>query len=318
METAPVQQDLSLAKTRDIIEAIKNKKEFASAYKKANVIYLNGATQLLSTGGKYFEAAVDDEFKDHHISFDYEDGLTTNCTCKSTEWCSHKIAGLLHVGEYLSTHAFDAQPTGKTYTRDGMIKRVMDERRNKALKAEYKMSFADNKYGEHLLINEKGNRYKITLRDFENETGYCNCPDHKTNKLGTCKHLMFAFGKITKKLKKQKHDYPFIEIYLDSLNAYQISWHYNGQVPENERAIIERHFGQENRLIEEKTIQFLDFIKETEENKLFKIRSEVLAKIEDAFDLKLLNKLQDEATLDYSSINATLYPYQKQGVEFAT
>lgn len=66
----------------------------------------------------------------------------------------------------------------------------MAERREKAEKADYRIVFADNIYGEHKLTNEKGITYKITLRDFKNETGYIDNPDLKTNKLGTTKHLI--------------------------------------------------------------------------------------------------------------------------------
>ena len=33
----------------------------------------------------------------------------------------------------------------------------------------------------------------MLLRNFENETGYIDNPDLQTNKLGTTKHLMYAF-----------------------------------------------------------------------------------------------------------------------------
>lgn len=84
----------------------------------------------------------------------------------------------------------------KKYARQGMIKRVLAERRQKADKAEYRIKWADNIYGDHILTNERGVKYKVFLRDFENETGYSDSMDAKLNKPGTTKHIMFAFRQL--------------------------------------------------------------------------------------------------------------------------
>lgn len=66
-----------------------------------------------------------------------------------------------------------------------MINRVLKERRQKADKATYRIQWADNIYGDHVLTNEKGVKYKVFLRDFDRETGYSNSLDSQLNKLGT-------------------------------------------------------------------------------------------------------------------------------------
>jgi hypothetical protein len=73
---------------------------------------------------------------------------------------------------------------------------VLTERRQKADKAEYRIKWAGNIYGDHILTNERGVKYKVFLRDFENETSYSDSMDAKLNKLGTTKHIMFAFRKL--------------------------------------------------------------------------------------------------------------------------
>lgn len=95
----------------------------------------------------------------------------------------------MQIKEELNSTSPRVNAEGKAYTREGMMKRVLEERKTKAEDADYKIKFADNIYGEHILTNEKGVQYKITLRDFENETGYIDNPDLKTNKLGTTKHI---------------------------------------------------------------------------------------------------------------------------------
>ncbi|GHV54416.1 hypothetical protein AGMMS49579_14940 [Spirochaetia bacterium] len=84
----------------------------------------------------------------------------------------------------------------KKYSREGMIRRVLDERREKAEKADYRITWVDNIYGDHILTNESGIKYIVFLRDFEQETGYSNSADAMYNKLGTTKHIMYAFRQL--------------------------------------------------------------------------------------------------------------------------
>src|SRR5699024_4399028 len=148
---------------------------------------------------------------------------------------------LLQIKEEITNTEPRVHPEGKTYTREGMIKRVMQERRDKARRADYRIEFAKNIYGEHILTNEKGVRYKITLRDFENETGYIDNPDLRTNKLGSIKHIMYAFDQLKSDevlfdiLSKQ---YPFIEVFLDPLHDYRITWYYPHEVHPEIRSFL--------------------------------------------------------------------------------
>jgi hypothetical protein len=126
-----------------------------------------------------------------------------------------------------------------------MINRVLEERRQKADKAEYTIQWADNIFGDHILRNEKGGSYKIFLRDFEHETGYSDSEDAKLNKLGTTKHIMFAFQQL--KSDKQLYqrlskEYPFIEVFCDPLNDHKISWYFPGKMTDEERVLIMKFF----------------------------------------------------------------------------
>ena len=107
---------------------------------------------------------------------------------KPGEWNQYSYACLLQYEQELSVHAPKTRSVYKKYTRKGMIKRVLDERRQKADKASYRIKWADNIYGDHILTNEQGVEYKIFLRDFEAETGYSDSWDSRLNKLGTTKH----------------------------------------------------------------------------------------------------------------------------------
>ncbi|WP_299669561.1 DEAD/DEAH box helicase [uncultured Polaribacter sp.] len=201
-----------------------------------------------------------------------------------------------------------------------MRKRVLQERLDRAKKANYKVKLANNLFGEHTLINEKGKTYSITLRDFENKTGYINNIDWRTNKLGTTKHILYLFNYLEENLSKKKRltkKYPFIEIYTDPLNDYKISWYFPDFLEVEEQELLSSYFGNNKYIENSKIASFFSFIHASRDFHRIKIRKEVFEKIETFFENNELQQIEQQSTLDYSAINATLYPYQKEGVAFS-
>jgi len=210
---------------------------------------------------------------------------------------------------------------GRAYTRSGMIRRVLQERRTKAEKAEYKIKFANNLYGEHILTNEEGVKYRFTLRDFENETGYIDNADYKHNKLGTTKHIMFAFHRLKSKpalMKKMSKEYPFIEIYCDPLNDYNISYYYPHSLPKEAGKLIQTFFGKGTSISAFEEQKFLNFIDKAEAYPEIKIRIEVREKVEKAWTKALLQQLEKQTQPDWKWLKTEPFPYQKEGIVFAT
>ena len=247
--------------------------------------------------------------------------LTPAVKNKYVEWDRYSYACLLQYEQELSLLDPKEKIDHKKYTRQGMMRRVLDERMQKADKAAYRIRWADNIYGDHILTNEQGVQYTVFLRDFEAETGYSDSWDSRLNKLGTTKHIMFAF----KELKKDKmlfdsldKTYPFIEVYCDPLNDYKITWYYPHKLPAGEQLLILRHFKKKNCIgnSEAEIKSFLDFIEGAEEFETIRIRPEVREKVERAFEDSLLKELAKTRTPDYSAMKAELFPYQKEGVEF--
>lgn len=109
-----------------------------------------------------------------------------------------------------------------------------------------------NWYFKHILTNEKGAKYRIFLRDFENETGYSDSPDARKNKLGTTKHLMYAFRKLKETpglMKRMSTTYPFIEIYCDPLNGMRMVCDSTYLI--DEETMPDTHFNNEEVLVAE-------------------------------------------------------------------
>lgn len=238
-----------------------------------------------------------------------------------SDWNGYAIAALLLLEskitdlkpEYLSAH--------KKYSREGMIHRVIDERRQKALKEQYRFEFADNIYGDHWVYTDKGKRYKVFLRDFEQETGYSDSLDAQVNKLGTTKHIMAAFNRIKtdKRLfKKLSKELPFIEIYLDPVNDYRISKFSNASFPEELQELLHRFFGSRDYIENDRTKDFLPFLEEAANHEQIVIRPEVFFKIDKAYNRDMLSWLKSQFEIPYDQIKASLYPYQKEAVSFFT
>lgn len=311
-------QELIKAKITAIQEnKIVDKKTFIKAEK----LYKTDACMLLSLSGESFSVLVENGKRSQEIKIQKEeDNFFPMRKKKTLEWDEHSVAALLKIQEKLTAYGDVSDYPGKKYTREGMKKRVMGERVQRATDAKYKIVFADNIYGEHILYNERGIQYRITLRDFENEIGYINSLDLRTNKLGTTKHIMFAFAKLKKNrrlLKKLDKTYPFIEIFLDPLNDYKITWFYPHEMDKPVGQLIRKFFGKKQTLPSSKTKAFLKFIHAAEELDNIKIRSEVYEKVEREWSQEMLAKVQQTHTPDFDCVNAELFDYQKTGVNFA-
>lgn len=277
---------------------------------------------MLSYGPDTFDVLVNMEKADVEIRLQIKDSfIYFSRNGKSTVTTEMELAAAEFIVANINRLDMADLAEGRAYTRTGMIKRVLQERRIKAEKAEYKIKFADNIHGEHILINEVGARYKITLRDFENETGYIDNPDYRHNKLGTTKHIMFAFHKLKSKpamMKKMGKAYPFIEIYCDPLNDYHISYYYPHTLPKEEARLIKKFFGKQTFIPTASEANFLDFLKASQDYPDIKVRPEVTEKVDKAWNKKLLTQLAASTKPDWKWLKMEPFPYQKEGIVFAT
>lgn len=289
------------------------------------IIYNNGECQILSQSKERFELIVYDSSLSEPIEYaivvDGEVTIFPETKSELKGWNQYSYACLLQVENELHLLDPKANNEHQRYTREGMIRRVLEERRIKAEKANYHISWGKNIYGDHILTNEKGQKYRVFLRDFDNETGYSDSPDARKNKLGTTKHIMYAFKilkestEIQAKLGKV---FPFIEIYCDPLNDYKITWHFPYKLDFQEHKIISKYFKNKEFIEEKELLNFLSFIEEADELKSICIRPEVREKVELAYENKLLADIESRTTLNYNNINADVYDYQKRGVQFVT
>ena len=283
-------------------------------------IFNNNECQILSQSGERVEVLFSDGHHVDEVAILFEEFEGELLVANTMDvWNRYSYAALLLFQHEL--HILDEKEhlEHKRYTREGMIKRVLAERMQKALKAEYRIEFADNIYGDHVVVNERGVRYKVFLRDFENETGYSNSKDAEINKLGTTKHIMYVFNKLkeNKNLRgRLSHECPFVEVYLNPLNDYKITWFYPRPLPNETKTLIEKYFGEEKFIDNGAVDSFADFLTEAQQFSNIVVRPEVVKKIEKVWEQKALETIAQNYTPDFSQIKATLYDYQKEGIVF--
>ena len=303
----------------------------AAERKQGELLYGNNLCVLLSQSPKAVEFVILPQESNEesggsikhmlHIDEDEKDIIPVKNN-KTAEWDRYAYACLLRYDKELRGPVPKEAGEYKRYTREGMIERVLEERRVKAENAQYQIQWASNIYGDHILTNERGIEYTVFLRDFENETGYSSSADSAYNKLGTTKHIMYAFNKL--KSNKKLYDtldktFPFVELYCDPLRDYKISWFYPHELPKDEKKLITSYFDSPaGQFIEEKDVKkLLPFIEEAANYDNICIRPEVREKVERAYEESMLADLRKKTTPEFSCIKTELFPYQKEGIEFA-
>ncbi|MFP4471989.1 MAG: SNF2-related protein, partial [Bacteroidales bacterium] len=291
------------------------------AFRQGQSLYVNGQCSPLSMADRHYEFSVDDKYRDYLVKIDANENIHSSCTCSTAPMCRHRVAALMQLHELLKIESEDISAPGIRYTRKGMIKRVIEERKEKARLASYRIEFADNIFGEHILTNERGISYNLTFRDIERRHGYCSCPDYRTNKLGTCKHLIHAFENLQDHpglIPEQLPEYPFIEVFLNPFRDNKISWFYPEKLTGEIAELFYRYFGNNKFVEDEEVERLVGFFRNAEKHKQILVRPEVHRKVEQISEKAALERLKKERKPDFSLIKADLFPYQVEGVEFAT
>ncbi len=292
-------------------------------FRRGNYLIKNEMCTLVTEAGNKFDFIVEDRFSDFKVTVTVNnETVSYNCNCGShLNCCHHSAAALIKTTEILDDRIKNNSNEIGAYTRKEMIKRVLKEREKKAMNEEFEITFAENIYGIHKVKTKAHKVYNITIRDFNIGNGYCSCPDFKTNKLGTCKHLIYAIEKvknnfpINKLIKTQK--YPFTEVFCDPLYDYNISYFADKNISPEVKQLLNNYFGNKQYILEEDYPKFLRFLNKANEQKQILIRPEVIEKIDKYFEVESINKLSKSIKPDFSKIKANLFEYQKEGILFS-
>ena len=178
--------------------------------------------------------------------------------------------------------------------------------------------------GEYVVRNpKKHNEYKVVYRGANSEWNYCSCMDFKTSRLGTCKHIEAVKNCFIGKKGSHVHREipPYTSVYLSYRDERCVKIRIGSENKETYEQLAKDYF-DENHVLKEKAIaHFGTFLKQARKvSDTFRCYQDAIDFIVDIREKstreKLVKKYDDEK-LD-ELLKVKLYPYQKEGIRFAT
>jgi hypothetical protein len=110
-------------------------------------------------------------------------------------------------------------------------------------------------FGDYRCYSDSGREYRVEIRSLSERINSCNCPDHRINGLGTCKHVEAALYRLQHRRKRAYReaaaaDSPCIEIYLDRRdNRIRIRWPSNSKRRSRARDALSSFFSPDYLLL---------------------------------------------------------------------
>ncbi len=162
------------------------------------------------------------------------DRLYLNCTqCEVT--CEHMGAALSLILEEKMLLGLAAAPPERTpiesLSEQELVRQAIADRTERAREEKFKLvsAEADKAWTDYQLTSlASGKTYLLTVRGEEPGDSSCTCPDFRANTLGTCKHLIYALSRITRKFppaKRRKFKRKQFSIQLDYRDELSLHLH---------------------------------------------------------------------------------------------
>ena len=112
----------------------------------------------------------------------------------------------------------------------------------------------DDFFGIYQVGSDGGQTYRVEIRSLADFVNSCNCPDHRINGLGTCKHIEATLNRLQYRRKRAfKHaadkGSPYIEIFLDRRDhQIRIDWPKSGSGRSKAKDLLAPFFEDGNTL----------------------------------------------------------------------
>jgi superfamily II DNA or RNA helicase len=323
-------------------EFIRKKVAFSDIiYNRGRSLYENGSYMCAEADFDkgWFVYDVDGNYGDYTTKVQLlAEGVNSVCDCPYPgKGCKHTVAVLLDIYDRIMGWKDAIKKTTESRDeRSGIVnadeeqyltpeeirQQALEDRKSRARQEEFRVTLGEMYKGEHLIETPKGRQYVVTLHDPLEGRGHCSCPDFGTNRLGTCKHLIF----LTNYVKKQKNvksrvemeRFPFVDIYWDSAND---SLKLFCERPKSEIAeileVISDYFDSQGLFYRDKISEFPIFLARLNGNKRVRIQENTLKRLDDHLQDKQLAGLSNSEILPMSMIKTRLYPYQEEGIKFS-
>ncbi len=277
-----------------------------------------------------FKYMIDGNYGDYDVTVEFvQSKIKYQCSCPYYGLgCKHTVAVCLdiveHVARYKSLKERE-EPTTPPSETDQLsydeIRQLAYEDRIKRAKNElFTLTIGDTYKGEHLITNAQDKQYIVTVHDPAKDTGHCSCPDFNTNKLGACKHIMHVFTQIKAKKdfteRAQKEKAPFVHLYWNS-TLEKPCYFYDRKLPAGIADEFNEYFNDKGEFSKNDTSKLFPLMERLSGKKNVKVDANVIQRVDNALLQKEIDEAMKGGCPDLPFIKASLYPYQKEGVNFA-
>lgn len=169
------------------------------------------------------------------------------------------------------------------------------------------------------------NNYKVAIRSADNSLNFCNCPDFKTNQLGTCKHVEAVLLQINSKpalrrALQQPYTPPYSSVYLDYRGERKVKLRIGTEVADAYKKLASAYFDKNLVLKKDAFIQFEKFLEKAHQLhtgfRCYDDAMEFIVQHRDYLHRTALANQQKNKLIEGIS-KARLFPYQETGVLFA-
>ncbi|WP_028325116.1 SNF2-related protein [Desulfatirhabdium butyrativorans] len=259
-------------------------------------------------------------------------GIQTSCDCPYPgKGCKHTVGALLDVMKRMQTRrniqaekdvAATASAREDCLSEAEIRDQAIADRHQRAKKEEFRVIWGDMLKGEHVVETAKGKQYVVAMHDPLSGKGHCSCPDFISNRLGTCKHLIHLHEALKKGKavtdRAAQERFPYVDIYWDSVSDKPRLF---SEKTENELAEIQPILGacfrSDGVFVGTDLGAMVPLIERLSGNKIVRIQESVLQQVDRHLQLRELERMSKDDSLDMSFLKTRLYPYQHAGVRFA-
>ncbi|MCU7919272.1 MAG: DEAD/DEAH box helicase [Candidatus Thiodiazotropha sp. (ex Epidulcina cf. delphinae)] len=187
-------------------------------------------------------------------------------------------------------------------------------------------------FGDYRVESPNGQTYQVEIRSLSEPINSCDCPDHRINGLGTCKHVEATLNKLQYRRKRAYRDAsdkgsPFIEIFPDRRDhQVLVRWPGDSRRPSKAWDLIAPFF-TDNHVLASEPLDKLPALLRLIEASHGAVRRRIRVSNELRHWLETLDRREQrtharhhyetqvaagKASLD--TVKCTLYPYQHEGM----
>ncbi|GAB6190383.1 SNF2-related protein [Desulfocastanea catecholica] len=312
------------------IDTIRQLADSPIIFKRGEFLQKNGAFRRIAeqSGEGRYVYEVDGNYGNYRTEVILNGGVIGHCDCPYPgPGCKHIVAILLELFDHqgdsagLSLDSFDQQPHYLSY--EEIKQQALEDRHRRAKQEALTISQGDMLKGDHLVTTAKGRQYQVTLHNPATGTGHCSCPDFYSNKLSTCKHLIF----LSTCLKEQKgftarlarETFPYIDIFWDSAVGKPRLFHEQDNKDNGEEltGLLTEIFDENNLFRQDDIVNFIPYLHRLERFKQVRVQEPVMRKLTNAAtDNELTHAASGPAADINSCLQVTPYAYQQEGIAF--